>query len=321
MVKSRINGLSGLRVRLGGRPSVLDYPQVEQSVKLLAARLIDKFGRNAVRKFHYTAIPRGGVFVFGILSYVLDLPLKQPNFDVESSSTLVVLDDCSLSGARFAWFLNETERRPIIFASLYSHPDLRASILSQEPEVIGCLSAHDLKDLAPEIYPTKEAYDAWRQRWESRSKAKVYWIGLPELVIFPWNEPDRPVWNAETNSIEDNWRLASPDRCLKNWGKLGLPPKAGVRAVVRIPDQVAYTIQQDDVTLCNLEDETVYGLSGPAADIWRGLAAYGDLTATRDYLLELYEVDGERLTADIAELVETLLAKGLLERVNDPSPA
>jgi hypothetical protein len=168
-----------------------------------------------------------------------------------------VVDDCSLSGARFAEYLDEERGWPIIFTPLYSPPDLRKAIVSSEPDVISCLSARDLRDLAPERYPIKEDYNAWQQRWLARRKAKSYWIGLPELVIFPWNEPDRPVWNPKKNRVEDNWRLASPDRNLKNWGKLGLPPRSGTKAAVRIPDHVAYTIEQDDVTLCNLDDETV----------------------------------------------------------------
>jgi hypothetical protein len=254
------------------------------------------------------------------LSYILNLPARQLTSNQDSTAPLVVVDDCSLSGARFAEYLYEERRRPIIFAPLYAHPDLRAAILNEIPDVIGCLSALDLKDLAPEVYPTPKAYNAWQKRWQARSKNRFFWIGLPELVIFPWNEPDRPVWNPETNQVEDHWRLASPDRCLKNWGKLGLPPKLDIKAVVRIPDQVAYTVQREDVTLCNLADETVYGLDGVAADIWRALAAYGDLSATRDYLLEIYAVDAERVTADIHSLVESLLAKGLLEPVHDLPP-
>jgi hypothetical protein len=317
-MKTEMAYLGGLRVRLRGRPFLLSYYEVERAVYTLAAHLVDSFGLSAVQNFQFTAIPRGGLFILSFLSYILDIPAQQLTLAQDTSTPLVVVDDCSLSGARFAQYLGEVEQRPIIFAHLYSHPDLRKSIIDNEPGVIECLSAHDLKDLAPEIYPTQEAYDDWQQRWLARSKAKFYWIGLPELVIFPWNEPDRPVWNPETKRVEDNWRLASPDRCLKNWGKLGLPPRLGTKATVRIPDQVAYTIQQVDVTLYNLADETVYGLGGPTADIWRGLAAYGDLTATRDYLLDLYDVSPERLTADIQSLVETLLAKGLLEPVNDP---
>jgi hypothetical protein len=312
----------GLRARINAGSSLISYEAAEAYARQLAAELTAVFSLNNLRQFHYVAIPRGGHFILGMLAYILDLPhealVEAPG---DTSTPLVVVDDCALSGNRFGRFLAESSAEKIIFAHLCSHPALREAIQTAEPRVIDCVAAYDLNDLAPERIPDPDQYRTWQQRWQARATGPLYWVGLPELVIFPWNEPDRPVWNPEINQIEDNWRLASPDKCLKNWGKLGLPPRMETTPTVRIPDQVAYTIQQDDVTLCNLDDETVYGLSGSAADIWRGLAAYGDLAATKDYLLELYEVDEAQLTADIQSLTDTLLAKGLLEPVDDSPPA
>jgi len=310
-----------LSLRVTNRPKFLTYHQVEEKVFILAEKLLHLLGQNEIYQFQYVAIPRGGVFILGMLAYILNIPASLIKQNLDQSMPVLVLDDCSLSGYRFAQFRQTlTDGQKIVFAPLFSHPNLRTAILSQERDVIACLSAENLKDLAPEIYPTETAYHAWRQRWETRSESRLYWIGLPEVVVFPWNEPDQPVWNPETQQVEDNWRFTSPDRCLKNWGRLGLPPRSEKKVSVRVPDGVAYTVHQGDITLCNLEDETMYGLAGPSADIWRGLAAYGDLTAARDYVLELYEVDAERLTADIESLVQTLLEKGLLEPVNDPTP-
>lgn len=315
------NSLDGLLARINDRPTILSYKQVERDVQVLAADLLDAFGQSAVHSFQYSAIPRGGGFVLSILSYILDLSPGQLGWNEGDSVPLIVVDDCSLSGARFAQYLAEVPKRPIIFASLYAHPALRKAILENEPDVLNCISARDLTDLAPQLYPTPEAYKSWRQRWETRSKGKHYWIGLPEMVIFPWNEPDRLAWNPETNQVENNWRLASPDRCLKNWALLGMPPRADVKAAVRIPDPVAFSLQENDISLYNSRDDMVYGLSGVSADIWRGLAAYGDLSATRAHLLTRYEVDEARLTADIQSLVDTLFANGLLEAVDEATDA
>jgi hypothetical protein len=311
----------GLLALRNGRSSLITYEVAETFTQRLAAQLSAAFDLEKLRRFHYVAIPRGGHVVLGMLSYILDLPHEALAYPPQDSSTpLVVVDDCALSGHRFARFLEQHPHEQVIFVHLCSHPALREAILAAEPRVIACLAAYDLKDLAEERFPDPAERRHWQQRWRERATGPLYWVGLSELVIFPWNEPDRPVWNPETNQVEDHWRLASPDRCLKNWGKLGLPPKLDIKAVVRIPDQVAYTVQREDVTLCNLADETVYGLDGVAADIWRALAAYGDLSATRDYLLEIYAVDAERVTADIHSLVESLLAKGLLEPVHDLPP-
>lgn len=313
---------SGLLARLGGAPVLITYEEAETYTRKLAAKLISAFGLENLRYFNYVAIPRGGHFVLGMLSYILDLPqeaLVYPN--TQTTQPVVVVDDCALSGYRFGRFLQQHQDKEIIFVHLCSHPALREAILSAENRVIACLTAYDLEDITEQRFPDPEERRKWQERWQERVGDIRYWIGISELVIFPWNEPDRPIWNPETNQVEDNWRLASPDRCLKNWGKLGLPPRQETNPTVRIPDQVAYTINQDDITLCNLDDETVYGLNSTAADIWRALAAYGDLAAAKDYLLELYDVDEAQLTADIHSLTDTLLAKGLLEPVNAPPPA
>ena len=137
---------------------------------------------------------------------------------------------------------------------------------------MACLAAHDLNDLARERFPNEEEYSAWLERWRQRLPGPRYWIGMPEIVLFPWSEPDRPAWNPLTEEVENKWRLAAPDRCLKNWAYLGMPPRTATPAL-RSPDAVAFRIDEDKVTLCDLRRDKVYGLEGVGADMWRALAA------------------------------------------------
>ena len=296
------------------------YRQAEAATKQLAAQLVQAFGTEELSRFRYAAIPRGGLIVLGMLSYVLDLKpdaLMSPEPDVP----LVVVDDSAYSGARFAQFLRTVINQEVIFAHLYSHPDLRAAILRQEPRVVACLAARDLRDLAPERYPDVEDYQAWKARWQQRARQPVYWMGLPEMVIFPWSEPDRPVWNPATERVEENWWLTAPDRCLKNWARLKVPPSSKAQPTLRSPDAVAFHFCDDAIMLCDLRTEQVYGLEGVAADMWRALAGYGDLEVAVEYLLSLYEVDEPRLRSDLQAFADELLAKGLLEWIDEPSNA
>lgn len=293
------------------------YQQAEAATKQLAAQLVQAFGRAELARFHYAAIPRGGLIVLGMLSYVLDLEpevLLSPPAD----ASLVVVDDAAYSGARFAQFLHSVNNEKVIFAHLYSHPDLRAAILQAEPRVIACLSAYDLQDLAPTRYAPESEYQTWKERWRQRARRPVYWMGLPEMVIFPWSEPDRPVWNPATKQVEEGWWLTAPDRCLKNWARLGVPPNAQARPTLRSPDEVAFHFDGDKVVLCDLRTEQVYGLEGVAADMWRALTGYGDLEVVAEYLLSLYEVDEKRLHSDLQAFTAELLDKGLLERIDEP---
>jgi hypothetical protein len=295
----------------------VSYQQAEADIKSLAAQLTAAFGRDELARLGYVAIPRGGLLVLGMLAYVLNLDSRQlvsPPADVP----VVLVDDCALTGFRFHNMLQSLPHERLIFAHLYSHPALRKGIVSQEPRVMACLAAHDLRDLARERFPSEEDYLAWLGRWRERLPGHRYWIGVPEIVLFPWNEPDRPAWNPLTEEVEDDWHLAAPDRCLKNWAHLGMPPRI-VTPTLRSPDAVAFSLKEGKVTLCDLRTEEVYGAEGVGADMWRALAAYGDLDVAADYLLSRYQVGETQLRSDLRAFACELLAKGLLERVNEPS--
>lgn len=290
----------------------VDCLKAEAATKQLAARLVEVLGSSALGRLAYAAIPRGGLIVLGMLSYVLDI---EPTALLAqwSDATLVVVDDAAYSGARFAEFLRTVDNKEVIFAHLYSHPDLRVAILRQEPRVVACLAAYDLRDLAPERYPRPEEYEAWKARWRQRTRGPVYWMGLPEMVIFPWSEPDRPVWNPVTQRVEEGWWLTSPDRCLKNWARLRVPPRTVARPTLRSPDGVAFHLDDDRILLCDLRTEQVYGLEGVAADMWRALVGYGDLEVSAAYLAPQYDVDEGQLRRDLRAFADELLSKGLLE--------
>jgi hypothetical protein len=247
-----------------------------------------------------------------MLAYVLALDRKSLMTHCQGGPIMVV-DDCSLSGHRFGNFLRDTNHEEVVFAHLYSHPALRSAIRDREPRVVDCFAARDLRDLASEHYPDSVERRRWRERWEERLPGKRYWVGLPELVIFPWSEPDRPVLDSATGQVDNGWRIAPPDRCLKNWALLGLPPREGARRTLRTPEKVAFHSTDGAVFLCDLGSEEVYGLEGIAADMWRALAAYGDIDTAADSLLARYEVGTDRLHADLVALVAELSRRGLME--------
>lgn len=290
------------------------YQQAEDDVKQLAARLLAAFTYQELSSFNYTAVPRGGFIVLGMLAYVLNLP-PHTFFPKQTDAPYVVVDDCAISGGRFASFLRTINHSSVIFAHLYSHPHLRQAIVEQEPRVSACFAAQDLEDSAPDKFPVEADYQAWQQRWQERLPGRRYWIGLPDFVIFPWNEPDRPFWNPATEQVENNWRLAAPDRCLKNWARLGLPPIAGRQAHYRIPDSVAHNLTEQGVILCDLGNEQVYGLEGVSADMWRALAAYGDPEPAVHFLLGRYDIDESTIRRDLAAFIEHLVTAGLLEPI------
>ena len=284
-------------------PIRLGYPEVEVLVKELAARLADEIGLPALRSAHYVGIPRGGSIVLGMLAYVLDLErraLAPPPRD----GMLVIVDDCSASGTRFAEFLPNFGHREVVFAHLCSPPALREAIPAQEPRVRACVGAMDLEDMAPTLYPDPAEYETWLTARRQDTTPKRYLHAVVQPAAFPWNEPDLNLQRPEDGKILDSWRLHPPDACLKNWARLGLPPVAGVRPVIRCHPDVAHALVGDEVLLCHRGSQRAHRLKGPDADRWRALAAYGDYDAAAGWLVARHGGSGAQTHSELEAFVQ-----------------
>lgn len=307
-VRSQLNRLQTLRT--------VDYAQATEDVERLAECMKDQFGTSELRRYQFVAIPRGGLIVLGLLSYALDLAQEQIGLSTEENRPLVVVDDCSLTGARFGQFLREHPTpQAVIFAPLYSHPDLRTAIESSESRVRACLSARDLRDHAPERQGT--GYSTWVETWNDRLSRSRYWIGEPELLSFAWNEPDVAVWNAADNRVEKGWMTLSP----------ALAPRADRPAVQHVPmfagplrpaDGVIFGTVRDRVYVADLHNQRCFALDGTAADMWHALLHHGRIEAACDALLSHYTVDRATLRSDLHVFVQDLYAQHLLTS-SDPT--
>jgi hypothetical protein len=295
----------------------VSYSQAEEDCERLANLLIERFGREELRRFRFAAVPRGGFIVLGMLAYALGLEHTQLEPPYPPDAPLVVVDDCAISGRRFGHFLARCESRQIVFAHLYSHPDLRTAIEAREPRVVACMGAQDLYDHAPARYG--EEYPAWRERWLERLGKSGYWLGSPGLVCFPWNEPDSSVWNSVTERVEGGWRIIPPELCLKNRPASGTKPipvqvQPEGQTTLRPSTPVLFGEFEEHVVVGNIETKESFTLTGVAADIWRAVVKHGDLDDVVVSLSETYEVDPAILQADVRDFLEDLSARDLLER-------
>ena len=199
-------------------------------------------------------------------------------------------------------------------AHLYSCPELRRAVLEAEPRVDACVAAHDLRDLAVELFPDESERARWRQRWRQRLGDDRYWIGVPELVAFAWSEPDRPFWNDATGRVEDGWRFVPPHRCLKNRLRLSHPrPPAPAPERWRVPAGVAWGEFDGTVWLHRAAPDELFSLTGTAAVAWKALVAEGGVDAAVAALGEGFDVGPERAGDDVEALASELVAAGLLE--------
>lgn len=289
----------------------VNYYKAEEDCRILASNLKERFGEEELKKSHFIAIPRGGSIILGLLAYILNLHPSQLGSSIPQDATLIIVDDCAISGARFQEFLKKWKNERIIFAPLYSHPELRESIETREPRVVACISAHDLADYSGE---TRGGKDAYRERWRTRYPDNRYWIGLPEYICFAWNEPDRPFWNHVSGKTECGWTLIPHECCLKN-GPPRIPVHVQLEAkgVIRPSDHVIYLMDGDSVVIGDLDSNASYHLGDVGAGIWNEIIESGDREAAMKKIREKYEADDKSVRENVTAFLEDLIGRGILE--------
>lgn len=313
--RERLAQLAALLAEQRGRLKLVDYRQAEADCDRLAARLLDELGRQELERSSFRPIPRGGLFVLGMLAYLLNL---RPSALLPSESVegpLVLVDDCAITGARFRSALEATSTADVIFAHLYSPAALRAAIEKAEPRVRRCVSAHDLRDRTAEMADSER--EAWFQRWRERLGPDRYFYGRVDPVAFSWTEPDQPLWNRATEAVEPGWRLVSPAACLRNRGRLGQPPTADPRPAWRVASEIASAAVGDRIWLCAVASGDVIALEGTAAEIWRRLSRHGDPDLAAAEIAEQYGIQLDTVQLDLHRLVEELAGRGFVESIGD----
>ncbi len=289
----------------------LDYRQIEEDVERLAARLLDRFGRAEMGRARVVAIPRGGFIVLGLLATALGLEHGQLAPPDSCRQPLIIVDDCALSGMRFRDVLGQYEGyEQVVFAHLYSRPELRAAIERDEPRVVACLSAADLR--------LQQDTGAGSRRMDSGVGGSPYWLGKTEALCLPWNEPDRLMWNAYHRRSEAAWRIVPPELCFKNRTGPGIRPIP----VQVLPDGKGPITLGSDVIAGDLGGRTVLyrlesgesaALDPVAASMWQAILQHGELEQAVTELDQEFAVAQGDLRRDLTELTEELIARGFLE--------
>ncbi|MDF5733210.1 MAG: PqqD family peptide modification chaperone [Rhizonema sp. PD38] len=294
----------------------VSYRQAEADCERLAKQLVDRFG-DQLKEFHFTGVPRGGLIVLGMLAYALGLRSDQLQPPSSTHVPWVVVDDCVFTGSRLGQFLQSHSHEAVIFAHLYSHPDLRQAIAVREPNVIACLSAQDLHDYALE--DLGDHYLDWQANCLAQLDGIRYWVGKTDNICFSWNEPDRFVWNPVTEKIEGCWLLIPPEICLKNRLKaatqaptIQIQPQS--KGLIQPDSQVIFGEYEGQIVIGHLATQESFCLTGIAADIWLAIIEHGNLEKVVTALLRSYEVDEATLRLDVDTFTNDLYAQGLLTK-------
>lgn len=283
----------------------LTYMDIERDCLALAGLIRARFEDAEIKRWHVVGIPRGGLIVAGMVGYALDLAHKQLRPSMEHSETVApicIIDDCALTGVRIKETLALYPGRQVIFAHLYSHPQLRANITTQEKQVAACLAVHDLETL-PQGDEDPHQAQFTHGRYFSRP--------LPP-VIFPWGGPSLLVVDPFSGKLEDGWRFGEGRPTLKSLAHHHFPTLTGERAeeLWRGGEHLVIRRAEGALWLLNLDTTTGYKLAGAAAEIWTALAAGNTLAALAPYWNEINKsVEPEQLR----QFIEELVAHGLIQ--------
>jgi hypothetical protein len=87
-------------------------------------------------------------------------------------------------------------------------------------------------------------------------------------------------------------------------------------SVVVARDQLSTDAGEESVIL-NLKNEVYYGLEGVGARVWHMVKKPRRIAELRDAILEEFDVDPTRCERDLMELLERLLAEGMIELRGD----
>lgn len=293
----------------------LSWADSELATEELAARLLERFGPEEVRSMDFQGIPRGGLIVLGMLAYALGLSASRMVGPTGEGRPLVMVDDCTLTGFRFGEQLRRLPESTggVVFAHLFSHPDLRAAIQAREPEVSAVLAARDLSDAAPEL--EGEGLEAWRARWQDRTGEATYWTGRPEHLGFPWSEPDLTFWDPRAAREVAGWRIVPPEACLKNrfsgaGHPLRLQFQRGSTGPIRPGARTFYGEQGGRILAADLGSGRAIALDGVAADMWRAVMRHGAVEPAATELAREYRAEPRRLEADLRSLLGDLTDAG-----------
>lgn len=293
---------------------IIDYKGTELLVSSLAVTIKQSLRPIFFEHCSLDPIARGGYIVLGMLLYPLDLDHATLNKPKKPCASCLIVDDAAFSGARLAKAIQASTVDSIYIVLLTATQGLVDAIMLAEPRVKQVFVAKILKDLGPEKYGSE--YQHWQDRRMQQLEGKRYWVGVPELVSFPWSEPDSVWWNDDTQQLERGWLYRSPDQCLKNRSELSPPLAITGRPEYRLPDNTAYRLKKEEsVQLLDVDSDELFELEGTASTMWQALVKYGETETTLKYLTNVYKVDQSLLKEDLTLFIDDAISKRLLEKI------
>ena len=273
----------------------LDIAKCESLAHSLAQKINLSLDPETLQKSRVVSIPRGGLFVSAMLSYILPIKHHQLQPFSDCDSPIILIDDCSISGFRLAQQLCGLKNKQIYFYTLVSPAQLRQAALAVQPRLRVFESAMDLN-----VYNNDSS-----GRMDARSNR--YWQGQCDAICFPWGETQRFYPSDSENKQTTLWPVSPLQKNLKS---SLLEQKIPFYAVTEAQDRAISTGQhilyysKDNLTrIYNAESKQHYSLDGVGSAIWQSLLSHSTVDQTLEHLCSLFSVEKKRLEKDVKDLI------------------
>jgi len=89
---------------------------------------------------------------------------------------------------------------------------------------------------------------------------------------------------------------------------------------VTIPENILFRELESEAVILNIDSESYLGLDDVGTRMWSALTASASIQEAYEVLRKEYDVDSATLRRDLTDLLEKLIANGLLRVINAPSP-
>ena len=309
--RARLTGLGHLLRAAGSRLRLLDWSAVEHAVDDLAQRLRDRLGAEGLDGTKIVGVPRGGLIVAALLAYTLGVNREHLG-TCARGDTVILVDDCILSGVRISEAIASCPASTVIVATLFASPEVHRKVEGCDERVLASVAGVDLVDHGADVLGRD--YAEWIREWEPRVDQRLH-TALLDLVVFPWNEPEIRLWNAETAEIEPHWWLAPEASCFAHRNET---PAIDVHFVDELPgcsrllDHVVPIYLRGGAALIDTVGQDSVYMSDSTHALLDAWLACDDIDEAAHEVAERYEVPEEVVRADLVGLLEDLAERGLV---------
>lgn len=82
---------------------------------------------------------------------------------------------------------------------------------------------------------------------------------------------------------------------------------------LRIADEVIFRVLGDEAVILNLATSKYFGLNSVGTRLWQLIAEHGSVERVIEASLAEYEVEERQLRHDLADLIQRLMQRGLVQ--------